>query len=170
MEVSQVPHSQLQSIAAAVAIFKLPPGRSWLMRLLATIFMPALLSRCVTVVHGCTLHSRKLNYLSAAQSLQQPRTRGYVAVKAATKLAAVQPSIPRTSRCVGGACGSTVGRRTVVTAALAFMVPPIIIQPKATHTSTVIMLHGLGDTGDGCARLLQLFLSPSSSLNCLQTC
>ncbi|GBF96133.1 phospholipase carboxylesterase [Raphidocelis subcapitata] len=31
--------------------------------------------------------------------------------------------------------------------------PPIVVQPREKHTATVIMLHGLGDSGDGWAAI-----------------
>uniref|UniRef100_A0A915EEL4 palmitoyl-protein hydrolase n=1 Tax=Ditylenchus dipsaci TaxID=166011 RepID=A0A915EEL4_9BILA len=33
--------------------------------------------------------------------------------------------------------------------------PPIVVQPSAAHTATVIFLHGLGDQGDGWAQILK---------------
>lgn len=48
-------------------------------------------------------------------------------------------------------------KRGTIIAATASMVSPIIVKPSAQHTSTVIMLHGLGDTGNGWTPVGQMF-------------
>ena len=47
--------------------------------------------------------------------------------------------------------------RRQASTATASMPQPIVIPPKAQHSGSVIMLHGLGDSGAGWADIAQLF-------------
>lgn len=117
------------------------------MRVLATFFMPALLSQFVSLASGGSTQCRKLHTLAVLNRVQHPCGHGLIASKAGISRA----TQPRAG--TNNASRSSAGRRTLVTAALAPMAPPIVTEPKGPHNSTVIMLHGLGDTGDGCVLL-----------------
>ena len=115
------------------------------MRVLVAFFMPALLNQFVSIASGCSTQCRKLHILTALHRVQHSCVQGSVASKAGKTIRATQPR----ASTINAASSSSAGRSTLATAALASMAAPIVIKPKGLHNSTVIMLHGLGDTGDG---------------------